>query len=140
MQNCDQYHKLIDRCQRNLVYRECHESHKIDLLTKFQGWQLVKITSLTTRLLLATIAGISLASCATSSGVFRIDENKFRIATRATWELGGRAGANKMALDQATQYCAKQNAFLKVITSVDDYGHFEGGTVEMTFSCEPRKS
>jgi predicted small secreted protein len=84
--------------------------------------------------LAATIA--ILAGCASSSGVFQDSSSTYRIATRATWELGGRAGAVKMALKEATEFCAKQGATLKVISSAEDYGHFEGGTVDMRFSCE----
>lgn len=79
---------------------------------------------------------ITIAGCASSSGVFQDSSNSYRIATRATWELGGRAGAVKMALKEATDYCAKQGTTLKVLSSTEDYGHFEGGTVDMRFSCE----
>lgn len=77
-----------------------------------------------------------LSACASSSGVFQDSNGSYRIATRATWELGGRAGAIKMALREATDYCAKQGSALKVLSSAEDYGHFEGGTVNMRFTCE----
>jgi len=80
-----------------------------------------------------------MAGCATSSGVFRIDENTYQVSTRATWELGGRAGAKRMALEEATGYCGKQGKVLRVIKSSEDYGHFEGGTVDLLFSCEKGK-
>ena len=79
-----------------------------------------------------------LVACASTTGVFQDSSNTYRIATRATWELGGRAGALKMALKEATDYCAKRGANLTVISSTEDYGHFEGGTVDMRFSCEAR--
>lgn len=79
-----------------------------------------------------------LFGCASSSGVFQDSSNSYRVATRATWELGGRAGAVKMALKEASDYCAKQGANLNVLSSAEDYGHFEGGTIDMRFSCEPR--
>lgn len=85
----------------------------------------------------AALAACALVACASSSGVFQDSNNTYRIATRATWELGGRAGAVKMAFKEATDYCAKQGATLKVLKSTEDYGHFEGGTVDMRFSCEP---
>lgn len=91
-------------------------------------------------LVTATSTACALIACASSSGVFQDSSNTYRIATRATWELGGRAGAVKMALKEATDYCAKQGATLKVLTSAEDYGHFEGGTVDMRFSCEPPPS
>ena len=81
-------------------------------------------------------AAATLVACASSSGVFQDSSNTYRIATRATWELGGRAGALKMALKEATDYCVKQGATLKVIASTEDYGHFEGGTIDMRFTCE----
>lgn len=89
--------------------------------------------------LITTIStACALVSCASSSGVFQDSNNTYRIATRATWELGGRAGAVKMALKEATNYCAMKGETLKVLTSAEDYGHFEGGTVDMRFSCESR--
>ena len=88
------------------------------------------------QLLAIAISTASLMGCATSSGVFQDTSNSYRIATRATWELGGRAGALKMALKEATDFCSKQGATLKVLSSNEDYGHFEGGTVDMRFSCE----
>lgn len=93
---------------------------------------MLKLATLLTALLLVT-------ACANSSGVFRVDDNNYQIATRATWELGGRAGARRMALEQATRYCETQHKALRVLRSSEDYGHFEGGTVDMTFSCEEGK-
>ena len=90
---------------------------------------MLKLATLLTALLLVT-------ACASSSGVFRVDDNKYQITTRATWELGGRAGAMRMALEQATRHCDTQHKALHVLRSSEDYGHFEGGTVDMTFSCE----
>ena len=84
------------------------------------------------------VVAITVVGCASSSGVFSDSSNSYRIATRATWELGGRAGAVKMALKEATDYCAKQGGALKVLSSAEDYGHFEGGTVDMRFSCESK--
>ena len=80
-----------------------------------------------------------LLACASSSGVFRVDDNTYRISTRATWELGGRAGAMRMAQEEATRHCESQRKVVRVIKSSEDYGHFEGGTVDMTFSCEHPK-
>ena len=80
-----------------------------------------------------------LAGCASSSGVFQVSSNTYRIATRATWELGGRAGAMQMALSEATEYCVKQGGSLKVLKTSESYGHFEGGRVDVTFTCEPAK-
>jgi len=80
-----------------------------------------------------------LSACASSSGVFRVDDNTYRVSTRATWELGGRAGAMRMALEEATHHCEAQRKVLRVIKSTEDYGHFEGGTVDLLFSCEQSK-
>lgn len=81
---------------------------------------------------------IALTGCASSSGVFKDSSDTYRIATRATWELGGRAGAVKMAMKEATEYCAKRNAELRVVSSTENYGHFEGGTVNMKFACDTK--
>ena len=80
-----------------------------------------------------------LPACANSSGVFRIDENTYQVSSRATWEFGGRAGANRMALEDATRHCAGQQKLLRVINSSEKYGHFEDGTVDLKFSCENPK-
>lgn len=79
---------------------------------------------------------IILSACANNSGAFRIGENKYQVSTRATWELGGRAGAKRMALEEASKHCTSLSKSVKVLDSVENYGHFEGGTVELTFSCE----
>jgi hypothetical protein len=86
--------------------------------------------------LTSLLAVTALAACASNSGVFRVDENKYQVATRATWELGGRAGAKRMALEEATRHCDAQKKRLRVLDSKERYGHFEGGTVEMTFTCD----
>jgi hypothetical protein len=76
------------------------------------------------------------AGCATNSGVFSVAPDTYRVATRATWELGGVAGATRMALSEATNFCAKKSQSLRVLSNSNSYGHFEGGQVDMTFTCE----
>ena len=78
-----------------------------------------------------------LAGCASNSGVFQTAPDTYRVATRATWELGGRAGAMRMALEEATRHCSQTGKTVKVINSSESYGHFEGGRVDMTFTCLP---
>jgi len=85
------------------------------------------------------MAALFLSACATSSGVFRIDENTYQVSTRATWELGGRAGAKRMALEEATRFCDGQRKALRVIKSSEAYSHFEGGTIDLIFSCDQPK-
>jgi hypothetical protein len=75
-------------------------------------------------------------SCQGTSGVYRVGQNTYRVTTRATWEFGGREGAMHMALDEATQTCASKDKKLRVISSTSHYGHFEGGTVDLIFTCE----
>jgi len=79
---------------------------------------------------------VFLSACANNSGSFRTGENQYQVSTRATWELGGRAGAKRMALEEATKQCSSLSKSVKVLNSVENYGHFEGGTVDLTFSCE----
>ncbi len=65
-----------------------------------------------------------LVSCASNSGVFRVSENTYQVSTRATWELGGRVGAMRMAMEEATKYCSEHGGKkLKVIKYTDDYGN-----------------
>lgn len=86
--------------------------------------------------ILILLSPILLMACSNSSGVFRTGENKYEISTRATWELGGRAGARKMALEEATVHCQNEGRKLKLLEQSEGYGHFEGGTVNLQFSCE----
>jgi len=81
-----------------------------------------------------------LVGCASSSGVFQVEPDTYRVATRATWELGGRAGAIRMALEEATRHCSQSGKSLKVVNSSESYGHFAGGRVDMTFTCVPPQS
>jgi hypothetical protein len=81
------------------------------------------------------LLAIALAGCASNSGVFQVSPETYRVATRATWELGGRAGAVKMALTEATEHCKKSGKGSNVLESAENYGHFEGGRVDMTFTC-----
>ena len=86
------------------------------------------------------LLGLALTSqlfigCASNSGVFQVAPDTYRVATRATWELGGRAGAMRMALEEATQHCSKSGKTVKVMNSSESYGHFQGGRVDMTFTC-----
>lgn len=53
---------------------------------------------------------VVLSGCASSSGVFRVDDNKYQITTRATWELGGRAGW----LAQSVWHLKKQPAIVNL--------------------------
>jgi len=87
-------------------------------------------------ILIGVIFLLLVGACASSSGVFRVGDNTYEVSTRATWELGGRAGAKRMALEEATRYCEGQRKVLRVIRSSEDYGHFEGGTVDLIFGCE----
>jgi hypothetical protein len=78
-----------------------------------------------------------LVSCASNTGVYRVGENTYQVTTRATWELGGRVGAMRMAMQETTKFCSEHGGRqLKVIKETDDYGHFQGGIVNLTFSCE----
>jgi hypothetical protein len=71
-----------------------------------------------------------LVGCASNSGVFRVAENTYQVSTRATWELGGRVGAMRMAMQEATKFCSEHGGKkLHVIKYADDYGHFQGGIV-----------
>lgn len=88
---------------------------------------------------LAATLVVLIAGCASTSGVFQVSTDTYRVATRATWELGGRAGALKMALSEATEHCAKSGTVPNVLSTSESYSHFEGGRVDMTFSCVAAK-
>jgi len=72
-----------------------------------------------------------------NSGVYRVGENTYQVDTRETSGLGGRIGAMRMAVAEATKYCsALGGKQLKVIKETDDCGDFQGGIMNLTFSCE----
>jgi len=81
-----------------------------------------------------------LVGCASNSGVFQVAPDTYRVATRATWELGGRAGAMRMALEEATRHCSQSGKTVNITNSSESYGHFEGGLVDMTFTCVPTQA
>lgn len=89
-------------------------------------------------ILVAALLPQLLIGCASNSGVFQVAPDTYRVATSATWELGGRAGAMRMALEEATRHCSQTGKALKVVNSSESYGHFEGGRVDMTFTCVPQ--
>jgi hypothetical protein len=60
-----------------------------------------------------------LVSCASNTGVYRVGENTYQVTTRATWELGGRVGAMRMAMQEATKFCSEHGGRqLKVIKEI----------------------
>lgn len=85
--------------------------------------------------LVVLVSVLTFVGCASNSGVLQVAPDTYRIATRATWELGGRAGALQMALSEANTHCQKMGKVPNVLQSSDSYGHFEGGRVDMTFNC-----
>jgi len=89
------------------------------------------------RILFLLIIAVACVNCASNSGVYRVGQNTYQVSTQATWELGGRVGAMRMAMQDATKFCSEHGGKqLKVIKETDDYGHFQGGIVNLTFSCE----
>jgi hypothetical protein len=47
-----------------------------------------------------------LAGCSTTSGVMESEGGTYLISARASWELGGTAGANSAAYAEAQRFCA----------------------------------
>ncbi len=88
---------------------------------------------------LLVLAAVLAISCANRSGIFQIDESTYQTSTRATWEFGDRAGAKSMALEDETRHCQSQGKTLRVLSSKENYGYFEGGTVDLVFACDTPK-
>ena len=88
------------------------------------------------RATLFIVVSLLLVGCSNNSGVYAVAPNTYQVSTRATWELGGRTGAKQMALSEGTRYCERQGKALHVLNSQESYGHFEGGTVDLVFTCE----
>ncbi len=85
---------------------------------------------------LLVICIICLSACARNFGVLRMGNNKYQVMTNATWEFGGVDGARRMAVEEATKHCASLNKQFETIGFSSSYGHYEGGTVTLAFSCE----
>lgn len=75
-------------------------------------------------------------ACAQSSGVLKMGPDTYSVSVHAAPARGGEAGAKKIALMEANQYCLNLNQEIMVTnTSSGASSHFPGGTVDITFLC-----
>jgi hypothetical protein len=86
--------------------------------------------------IVAIAAAIALSGCATNSGVTKVGNNTYRVSTRATWEFGGLRGARIAALSEATKFAQEHGGTVQIISKDEDYNHFNGGTVDLTFTVK----
>jgi len=82
---------------------------------------------------LIILLSLLLTGCASVSTPIAMSGGEYVVSARATWELGGRSGAKRMTYEAAMEQCRGP---FKIVRSNADYNHFEGGTVELTFTCE----
>lgn len=69
------------------------------------------------RYLAATLAAISLSSCAMSSGVMDAGNGTYLISAHASAIRGGATGANSVAYQDAQKFCAHQGRRAVVINA-----------------------
>jgi hypothetical protein len=89
------------------------------------------------RLIAAAFAfTITLAGCASSSGVLKMGPDTYSITAQASPARGGTAGAKQMALQEANQFCEKMSKEIFVTNfgsaTTNDYG---AGDSSLTFRC-----
>jgi len=74
------------------------------------------------------------AGCASSSGVFAIGDDTYRVSSTAITSFGGAATAKGDAYRKATDYCANMGKHLQLVDQRQD-AQFTQGSVDVTFRC-----
>lgn len=86
------------------------------------------------RYLLAVGGVFAVAACASSSGVFQVAPNTYRITTTAITSFGGAGTARAEAIRTANEYCAQQNK-QALVTDAQMDSQFTQGSSDVTFRC-----
>ena len=77
-----------------------------------------------------------LCGCAQSSGVLKLGPDTYTVQVHAAPARGGEAGARKIALTEANEYCTSQSKEILVTnTNSGASTHLPGGTMEVIFLC-----
>lgn len=85
------------------------------------------------RCLLAAVA-LVLSACASSSGVFQVAPDTYRITTTAITSFGGAGTARASAIRSANEYCARQGKQALVLEA-EMASQFTQGSSDVTFRC-----
>ncbi len=86
------------------------------------------------RYLLAAGAALALSACASSSGVFQVAPDTYRITTTAITSFGGAGTARAEAIRTANEYCAQQGK-QAMVTDAQMDSQFTQGSSDVTFRC-----
>lgn len=82
------------------------------------------------------LAALTLAGCASSSGVYEIGSDTYRTSSTAITSFGGSAKAKEDAYRRATAYCATRGQRLELTDQKTD-AQITAGSVDLTFRCRP---
>lgn len=83
---------------------------------------------------ISTFLALLLTGCASSSGVFPVGPDTYRVTGTAITTFGGSGTASRSAIDAATGYCASQGRTLVVVDSTASSGITQGDA-SVTFRC-----
>ena len=86
------------------------------------------------RRLAAAVGALALGACASSSGVFQVAPDTFRITTTAITSFGGAATARASAIRSANEHCARMGRQALVIEAEMD-SQFTQGSSDVVFRC-----
>jgi hypothetical protein len=77
---------------------------------------------------------LALSACASSSGVYAVGSDTYRVTATAITSFGGEATAKGSAVKQANEMCAKQGKTAVVVGETAD-AQFTQGSASVTFKC-----
>lgn len=86
---------------------------------------------------MAALGAALLSGCASSSGVFSVGPDTYKISSTAITSFGGSATAKGSAYKQATEVCARQGKQMLLVDEKAD-AQFTGASVDVTFRCVAR--
>ena len=79
---------------------------------------------------------LTVAACASSTGVMKLGPDTYRTSAGAAPALGGSSGAQKIALDEGRQFCEQQRLEILVMNiSTETFNNFGAGIANITFRC-----
>jgi hypothetical protein len=82
----------------------------------------------------ALMLAAAIAGCTSSSGVFAVGPDNYRITSTAITSFGGAGTASASAIRTATRYCADKGKSLLVVDTAMD-SQFTQGSSDVTFKC-----
>jgi hypothetical protein len=89
--------------------------------------------------LIAFLVPLLLCSCATSSGVFNVSPDTYRV-TNTIPSFGGIGKARGEGINLATAYCAKLGKVPIITEATVNSDFVQGGSSDVTFKCETANS